>query len=255
MDQECLTLGFFDTPVHEAAAAVVLRVLEAHGVMDIELITGESVALFQEIRSGKIDVFATVWSPDVHQDLLGSASSMKAIGNVYQPSLFLALPNQFKGQVTSIDQLGVISELDREVIVSETIYDRLYLVFKTYGLIDAGYSLKAVRDEDAISQYKDIISSQQGKVIALYSPSFIEDSVMIYKLQDPKNLLDKQQKAVILIKKDLIDSLGADLIDELEEMTLGNQVIKLMEQAIRVDGMDAHEAAEAWQRGKLVVRA
>lgn len=255
MDQECLTLGFFDIPVHEAAAAVVLRVLEAHGVMDIELITGEGLALFQEIRSGKIDIFATLWSPDIHQDLLGSASLMKAIGNVYQPSLCLALPNQFKGQVTSIDQLGLIPELDREVIVSEIIYDRLQFVFKTYGLIDAGYSLKAVPDEDVISQYQEIINAQEGKVIALYSPSFIEDSAMIYKLQDPKNLLDREQKAVLLVKKDLIDSLGADLIDELEEMTLGNQVIKLMEQAMRVDGMDAHEAAEAWQRGKLVVRA
>lgn len=255
MDQECLTLGFFDIPVHEAAAAVVLRVLEAHGVMDIELITGESAALFQEIRSGKIDVFATIWSPDVHQDLLNTASPMRAVGNVYQPSLFLALPNNFKEQVVSIDQLGSIPEIDREIIVPETIYDRLQIALKAYGLIDAGYSLKAVPDEDAISHYQDSITSQANKVIALYSPSFIEDSAMIYKLQDPKHLLDQEQKAVILVKKDRIESLGADLIDELEEMTLGNQVIKLMEQAMRVDGMDAHEAAESWQRGKLVVRA
>lgn len=255
MDQECLTLGFFDIPVHEAAAAVVLRVLEAHGVMDIELITGESAALFQEIRSGKIDVFATIWSPDVHQDLLNTASPMRAVGNVYQPSLFLALPNNFKEQVVSIDQLGSIPEIDREIIVPETIYDRLQIALKAYGLIDAGYSLKAVPDEDAISHYQDSITAQANKVIALYSPSFIEDSAMIYKLQDPKHLLDQEQKAVILVKKDRIESLGADLIDELEEMTLGNQVIKLMEQAMRVDGMDAHEAAESWQRGKLVVRA
>ncbi|CAI3944941.1 MULTISPECIES: glycine betaine ABC transporter substrate-binding protein [Commensalibacter] len=254
MDQECLALGFFDIPVHEAAAAAVLRVLEAHGIMDIELITGENAAMFQELSSGGIDIFTTLWTPDVHQDTLNSASSMKAIGNLYQPSLFLALPTKFKDRATFIDQLGLLSEIDRQVTVPETIYNRLQLVFESYGLINAGYSLKAIPDEEAISQYKDIMSSQENKIIALYSPSFIEDSDMMYKLQDPKNLLSEEQKAVILVKKDLIDSLGADLIDELEEMTLGNQVIKLMEQAMRVDGMDAHEAAEAWQRGKLVVR-
>lgn len=255
MSDECLKLGFFDIPVHEAATAAVLRVLEAHGVMDIELITGENAALYQELRAGEIDVFTTLWIPEVHHDLFNSIGSMKAIGNLYQPSLFLALPRKFKEQFISIEQLPSAVEINHQVIVPETIYDRVQSVFQIYGLTDAGYSLTVLPDEEAISQYKDIISSQENKIIALYSPSFIEDSDMIYKLQDPKTLLSPEQKAVILVKKELIDSLGSDLIDELEEMTLGNQVMKLMEHAMRIDGMDAHEAAEAWQRGKLVVRA
>ncbi|CAI3943671.1 ABC-type proline/glycine betaine transport system [Commensalibacter communis] len=254
MTQESLTLGFFDIPVHEAAAAAVLRVLEAHGVADIELITGETVALFQEVRNGEIDIFATLWTPDVHCDLLNSAFSMQAIGNLYQPFLFLALPSKFKAEITSIDQLLQSTDIDREVIVSEIIYDRVLSAFQTYGLIDMGYILKSATDEEVISRYRDAMTSQEAKIMVLYSPSFLEDSEMIYQLKDSKNLFVQEQKAIILIKKQLIDSLGADLIDELEEMTLGNQVMKLMEQAMRVDGMDAHEAAEAWQRGKLVVR-
>lgn len=38
-------------------------------------------------------------------------------------------------------------------------------------------------------------------------------------------------------------------------MMLGNQIVQFMENAIRNQGMSADEAAEAWQRGKLVVRA
>lgn len=255
MDQECIKLAFFDSPVHEAAAAAVLRVLEAHGVMDIELITGESEVISQELCDGDIDIFTTLWVPNVHQDLLNSASPMQAIGGLYQPSLFIALPNKFKENIASIEQLAQQPEIDRQVMIPESIYARMEVAFKEYGLLEAGYSLQSVSDEEAISYYRNSMTSQDGKIIALYSPSFFEDSDLIYKLQDSKNLLDKEQKAVILIKKELVRSLDADLIDELEEMTLGNQVMKLMEQAMRVEGMDAHEAAEAWQRGKLVVRA
>ena len=59
----------------------------------------------------------------------------------------------------------------------------------------------------------------------------------------------------MLLNPNWIQRFGGDLIDELEEMMLGNQIVQFMENAIRNQGMSADEAAEAWQRGKLVVRA
>lgn len=45
-----------------------------------------------------------------------------------------------------------------------------------------------------------------------------------------------------------------DLLDELDELMLSAKIISAMDYAMRVEGMTADEAAEAWQRGKLLPR-
>ncbi|MDI2091022.1 glycine betaine ABC transporter substrate-binding protein [Commensalibacter oyaizuii] len=250
-----LKLGFFDTVLHEATAAAVLRVLEAHDIFDIEFITGEKAALIQELKAGEIDIFTTLWLPDVHNSLINDFPLMKSIGTLYHPTLFFALPVQFQSEISSIDHLKSVDSIHRNVEVPATLYEKVQEIFVAYGLLESGYSLIPVADEAAFKRYQQILQSQEGKIIIGYHPSFLDDDQRLYSLQDPKAMVNSEQRATILIRDRIVSVLGSDLIDELAEMTLGNQVVKLMEHAVRVNGMDAHEAAEEWQRGKLVVRA
>lgn len=250
-----LKLGFFDNQIHEATSAVITRMLEAHGITDIELITGEYKALTQELASGEIDLLVPVWLPDIHADIIQSNPNLKVIGNLYHPSVFVALPKAFQQQVSSIESLVSASFLHREIRVCETLQDIANRIMAEYGLIEAGYQLKPIADEVALSAYQKIIQEQKPELMMLYEPEILIGSGNFYRLTEPKNVLTRQQKAAMLLNPEWVHQFGDDLIDELEEMMLGNQIIQFMEDAIRNQGMSADEAAEAWQRGKLVVRA
>jgi glycine betaine/proline transport system substrate-binding protein len=67
--------------------------------------------------------------------------------------------------------------------------------------------------------------------------------------------LGPEQEARLLIRSEIRNLLDSDLIDELDELTLGNKVVSAMAHAVRTGGMSADEAADAWQRGKLSFRA
>ena len=252
---DSLKLGFFDNLIHEATAAVITRVLEAHGITDIELITGECRDLTQELTAGKIDLFVSVWLPDIHADIIQFNPNFKVIGNLYQPSISFALPKKFQEHVGSIDQLITASFLHREITVCETLQVFANKIMKEYGLIEAGYQLKSIADEETLTHYQEIIHSQEPELMMLYEPALFTDSGNFYRLRESESIFIRKQKAAMLLNPNWIQRFGGDLIDELEEMMLGNQIVQFMENAIRNQGMSADEAAEAWQRGKLVVRA
>lgn len=249
-----VNLGFFDTPIHEATAAAIIRVFEAHGINNIELITGDYADLFSALKQGEIDVFASVWLPDVHTTWSSALSAMKPIGNLYQPSLFWSVPAAVANQIQSIDELANNTTIERKIIVAESIFDFTKEIFDGYDLNRAGYHLHGAEDEEAIQSYQKAIDQGKPVIIPLFQPSILDIKEKLCHLQDPKKLLKSTQNACILIRSEITHTLDSDLIDELEAMSLGNQVVQAMEEAMRTKDMDAHEAAEAWQRGKLIVR-
>lgn len=249
-----LKLGFFDSPTHEATAAVVTRVLEAHGITDIEFVTGEGAALVQELKSGNIDLFVSLWLPDIHEEIIQGHSSLKVIGNLYQPSVFLALPKKMQQFIPSVDQLLTSDVVHHKIVVHEALHSIANKIVAQYGLLEAGYQLSFVSDEVVLSAYQEIMSAQKPELMLFSDPGILIGSDEFYCLEKQKEFLTRKQKASMILNERWVEILGEDLIDELEEMMLGNQVIQFLEQAMRKQGMDADEAAEAWQRGKLIVR-
>lgn len=250
-----MKIGFFDSPIHEATAAVVTRVLEAHGITDIELVTGESIALIQEMQAGGIDLFIGLWLPDVHAEAIQSNPELMVMGNLYQPLVALALPNRMRDQVVSIEQLRENAEVNREIRVYDALYDIANRVLKEYDLFKVGYQLLPTSDESIFLDCQNDAALRKAEVMVIGVPGILADSDDFYFLKDPKDILSRKQKAVMVLNRSWVKGLGEDLIDELEEMMLGNQVVQLLETAMRDQGMDADSAAEAWQRGKLVIRA
>ncbi len=248
-----LKLGFFDNFIGEATASVIIRILEAHGINDIELITGDYKALMQELATGNIDLFVGVWLPDVHADMLQANPALKVIGNLYQPSVYLALPNQFKDWLQSIDKIKSADFLYRDIKVSETLYAITYKMMESYDFLGE-YQLIPMQDEDAFVAYQEIINAGKPEIMVLHEPGNLNDLKNFYYLEDSKAILNREQKAVMLLNPVWVRQFGDDLIDELEEMILGNQTVQFLEESIRNQGMNADEAAEAWQRGKLIAR-
>lgn len=252
---DSLKLGFFDSPIHEATAAVVTRVLEAHGITDIEFVTGESAALVQELRAGTIDLFISLWLPDIHGKIIQQNPSLKVIGTLYQPSVFFALPTIFQEKVPSVKQLLTTDIIHHKIVVYEALHLVAHQMVAEYGLLETGYQLCFASDEDIMAAYQEIVCLQKPELMLLSEPGMLIDSQKFYRLNDQKENLFQKQKASMILNSRWIEIFGNDLMNELEELTLGNQIVRFLEQAMREQGMDAEEAAEAWQRGKLVIRS
>ncbi|WP_428391987.1 glycine betaine ABC transporter substrate-binding protein [Lichenicoccus sp.] len=235
-----LRLGFPATALHEAAAAAVARVLEAH---DHEV---EAIALPPGAPRDGIDLFVAAWLAP------GEAMSdlMQPIGLVYRPSLIWCV---LADAPKRIDELAACPELDRRIVVpaNTQVADAAARVRDAYDLAGSGYVIDPLPEAQAFAWAQ---AADHTHVVPLTRPHELLHTGPWRVLLDPLVALGVEQQACILLRAGLRETLDRDLIDELDELTLGNKVVSAMAHAIRLDGMSAEAAADAWQRGKLTPR-
>lgn len=252
-----ITLGHLDSRQHEAAAAAVLRVLEAHE-MEVAMVAANRETMIKHIAGGRIDLLATAWLPEIdaawadpaHMEILG--------GVLYRPMLLWALPADadVPGVATIADLAGeAAAAIDRTVVLSRRLEAHGRKVMAEYDLEAAGYRLDVVDNEVAYASAARALQQATPTILPLWQPHALAHRGRMRVLDDPRHALGGRREAKLLLRRGLRQSLDGDLLDELEELTLGNPVVSALEYAMRTDGMTADEAAEAWQRGRLTPRA
>lgn len=244
---ERIRLGFPDASLHEASAAAVARVLEAH---ELEVDTVRLPPGCSEAELDAIDLFACAWLPLTDAPLLLSGHR-EPLGLLYRPAFIWCVA--VDGPVTIGDLLST-SDMDRRILVGSSgpASALAATVMKAYGLEIAGYHVEIVADAEAIAWAQD---ADPRRVVPLCRPHDLLHASGLRALTDPLAALGPEQEARLLIRHDVREALDSDLMDELDELTLGNKVVSAMAYAMRVDAMSAEEAADAWQRGKLTPRA
>ncbi len=257
MSFHSITLGHLDSRQHEAAAAAVLRVLEAHE-MEVAMVAANRETMIKHIAGGRIDLLATAWLPEIdaawadpdHMEILG--------GVLYRPMLLWAVPTDaaLPGVESIADLAGdKAAAIDRTIVLSRRLEAHGRRVMSEYGLDAAGFVLDVVDNEIAYASAAKALEDAAPAILPLWQPHALAHRGRMRVLEDPKGALGGRREAKLLLRKGLRAQLDGDLLDELEELTLGNPVVSALEYAMRNDGMTADEAAEAWQRGKLTPRA
>ncbi len=242
-----LALGFLADVVHEASAAAVARVLEAHE-HEIDTIPLARNAVPAALASGEIDLFASAWLPLIDANLLDGR--MQPLGLLYRPFLvWCAAGSGLRG----IGELASNQALERRIVVpaSGPVAMAAERVLDAYALGETGYALDRVSDAEALAWAE---AMDPSRVVPLCQPHPLLHDTRLRALEDPQGALGPAQEARLLIRGDLRHSLDPDLLDELDELTLGNKVVSAMAHAISVEGWSAEAAADAWQRGKLTPR-
>ncbi len=258
-----LTLGHLDTPQHQAAAAAVLRVLEAHDLEVERVAAADRDALVRQAEDGRIDLLATAWLPDLDADLaqrLVDRGRMEALGGVlYRPFLVWAVPAalDLPGLHAIADLLRpeIAARLDRTIVLPRRLAPHAARVAAAYNIEAAGYRLDVLDDEAAYAHAEAALDAGRAAVLPLWQPHALAHGGRLRALADPRGVLGGPQEARLLLRAGLRATLDPDLLDELDELTLGNPVVSALEHAMRRDGMSADQAAEAWQRGRLTPRA
>lgn len=246
-----LTIAHPDTTIHEATAAAIIRVLEANDV-EPEITIGPKNTLRDMLSSGEVDLYVSAWLPE---DAAFLASGVTSLGVLFNPSVSCCLSQEHNATLTSLSSLAqVSSELSRDVVVPESLLHHAEAMFSAYALKDAGFTLRALPDEEALATFSAALAKEQLVLTVLAQPCYLFHQGGFRILQDPKEALGQEMTAHILLRPGLADEMDRDLYDELDELMLSTKVISAMDYAMRAEGLSADDAAESWQRGKLLPR-
>ena len=241
---DAIRLGYFDTASHEASAAAVARVLEAHE-LEVEYVPAAPDA--DAVGDG-IDLFASAWLPRTDAALL-AGGRMRPLGVLYRPALLWSVAG---GDARSIADLATSPHFERRIVAPVGPIARAApQVLRAYRLDQAGFFLETASDRDALAW---AAAAGPRQVVPISRPHALLHASALRALEDPLCALGAEQQASMLMREDLQATLDPDLIDELEALTLGNRVVSAMAHAMRLQAMSAEQAADAWQRGKLTPR-
>ena len=245
---EQIRLGYLDAPLHEASAAAVARVLEAHD-LEVAYVPAHPGALAAAFEADDMDLFASAWLPLTDATMLASGR-MEPIGMLYRPAFIWCVA---AAEPAGIGDLAAEARLDRRILAPESgpTAELSHHVLRAYGLDVAGFRIEAVSDAEA---HAWAAACDPARIVPLCRPHDLLHASALRALRDPLGALGPEQEARLLIRHSLRDSLDRDLLDELDELTLGNKVVSAMAHAMRMQGMSAGQAADAWQRGKLTPR-
>jgi glycine betaine/proline transport system substrate-binding protein len=246
---DLIRLGYPDAPLHEASAAAVARVLEAHEI-EVEQVPLAPDRLAAELGKGGVDLLASAWLPLTDAALLESGE-MEPLGLLYRPAFVWTVAAE---EPVSIADLADAAGLERRILVpaSGPVAALAGAALSAYGLDAAGYRIEIVSEREAQDWAE---AADPARIVPLCRPHELLHASDLRALEDPFAVLGPEQEARLLIRRTLRTALDSDLIDELDELTLGNKVVSAMAHAMRAGGMSAEEAADAWQRGKLSPRA
>ena len=246
-----LTLAYPDSTIHEATAATIIRVLEANDI-EPEIITGPKQALADLLKKQEIDIYVAAWLPEDDSDLL--TPGITKLGKLFHPEACCCISDE-NSALTSLSELAQAGQdVQRVIVTPQSLATRMEAVVNAYSLADAGFKLDVLPDEEALAKLNAAISAPTPSIMPLFQPCFLFHQGGKRNLKDPKKAMGEGQQATLHHPEGMRHEFETDLLDELDELMLSAKIISAMDYAMRVEGMTADEAAEAWQRGKLLPR-
>lgn len=238
-----LTIGHLYTALHAACASGVARVIEANGeeVAYADLSRDERLPALDD---GEVDILVSAWFP---QDEVILSHGHEIIGSLYHPELqFSALKSAGKGTGWGAEDFtSLLTTANALPFVEKMLEQRPDL--KTLPL-------DIVTTEEVFSRLKQAEEARSCPLVAVWQPHAVFHADMLESLPDGDLLAGEVQTARLVLRKGLRDEVDEDLLDELSIMMLSNKVMSALDYAVSIDGMSPGEAAESWQRGRLIPR-
>lgn len=232
-----LAIGHLYTALHAACASAVARVVEANGV-DVSYVDLSDDEREDALAQHEVDILVSAWMPH-DQDLL--RDGREAIGDLYQPQLVLSSlqgsdQNAYTRIITTENCLSYVTRAQKE---------RSHLQELPIETVGEGALI------DRLQQAKE---KQENPLVAVWQPHAVFHQNMLEPLEGGDLLNGQSISAQIILRDGLRDDVDEDLLDEMSIMMLGTRVMNALDYSVTIDGQDPEEAAEAWQRGRLLPR-
>ena len=119
-------------------------------------------------------------------------------------------------------------------------------IMQAYDLQASGYRLLTGAHHDWQRYFEVHYGAGDWFVMPYFRPNFLNRMARMRKLDEPRDLLGKENRAVLLAHKDFLTIAPERTIRVLRRIELDLDAVAEMDYMVRVDGMTARAAAGHW---------
>lgn len=247
-----LILGQIGLSFHTAAAAVLAEVLEDLGhTIDIREAPHEK--MYEMLGAGEVDLVCSAWLPASHGVYIAPfEDELEKLGVIYTPYCIWGISEDAPADITSVEDLAKpeVAALFRKLVQGITpgagISRFSRQMIKDYGLAQHGFHFENGTLDDCTGTYLQAQDADELAVVPLWHPQWLNTEAELRELKDPKGLLGGQDDATLVLRKDAAKKLNTKGLRFLKNVSLGNDLVSLLDNAICRQGKTPREAARAW---------
>jgi glycine betaine/proline transport system substrate-binding protein len=248
-----IRLGHIDLSFHAASAAVVQVILEDAGHQVI-VSASPHERMFGRFGSDEVDLLVSAWLPASHQAFLTPhAKQTRKLGILYQPYCIWGVPDyvpeEAVSEVADLLRPEVLTRMRRSI---EGIHPGAGIsrfsasMISAYRLGDAGYWFQSGSEEECFGGFEKAVAEKRWVVVPLWHPQYLHYTHRIRALREPLGLLGGQDEATLIIREAATALLSSETLGKLRRLSLGNDVVTMLDHRVRKEGIAAVDAARTW---------
>ena len=261
-DMTKIKLGQIRISFYAVTGAVVQEVLGKLG-HEFEVVEGLHPDIFPKLGAGEVDMLVAAWLPYGHAEYWQKyGDCCVEVATLYEGAhFFWAVPDYVPSDVVaSVSDLAKPEVAARmEKLIKGTgpgsgLMIQSRKMMQEYGLNAAGYTLEPSPGNEWIVRLRQAVARKQWVVTPLWQPQYLNQAISLRKLDEPRGLLGGQNRAVLVISKQLAKQLPESTLNVLRRIHLGMDAVTQMDYSVNVDGKTPREAALDWmQRNRAIV--
>lgn len=256
-------LGTIRLSFHAASAAVVQRTLERHGYEVITTLSPQA-EMFRRYGAGEVDMIVSAWLPTSHGSYLSSHQEQtRLLGILYEPYCVWGVPGY-----VPVEEVASVADLARPEIAARMSHLIQGInpgadisrfsneIIKQYGLSDLGYHFKSGNEDECFGRFEKSFVKHEWFVVPLWHPQFLHYRFSIRELAEPKGLLGGVDRATLIARTEVTDTMPLALLEDLTGLTLGNSAVSELDYLICRRGLSPLQAADIWleERARKVMK-
>jgi len=246
-----VNLGYISLSFHYISALIVKEIIEKYGVK-VNLVTAPHEELFIKQKNGEIDFLVSAWLPSSHEIYLEPyLDKVLKLGKLYDPFCVWAVPDYIpKNKVNSLEDLlkkDVIEIMNKNIqgINKGAGITRFSLnMMKEYSLEQNGYQFNTGTLNSFADSARNLYQNKSWFVIPLWKPQYLNKELNLRVLNEPKKLLGGIDLSQIILLKNTAKHLPKELLEELNQLIIGNEKMSLLDYKIEVENKDPIQIAK-----------
>jgi glycine betaine/proline transport system substrate-binding protein len=253
--KDAITLGQIGLSFHEAAAAVVARVLGDYG-QTVVFSTALHEEMFARMRLGEVDLLCAAWLPGSHGTYLAPfEGEVEKLTVLYEPYAFWGVPDY-----VPVDAVRTVEDLRKPDVVQQMtkviqgigpgagISRFSREAVESYGLTEVGYEFRNGTQQDCEQAFTSAVAEKRWVVIPLWQPQQLNHSYRIRELVDPRGLFRGKDAATLIARKDRLAKIDPSARAALRRIHLGNDQVTYLDYLINRVKLSPGAAADQWFR-------
>lgn len=251
-EQPRVILGQIDVSIYDACSGVIEEVLQRLDC-SVELRKGPHETIFPALGRGEIDLLVAALLPEIHGHYWEQYQSQALrLGKLFDGiRLIWAVPSFVSG-VDSVEALTlpeVARRMEKVIWTSGAgsgLTRRSRQMMSEYGLLEAGYRLEAVSQQEYLEQIRRIFQEGSWSVIPGAQPRFLSRAYDLRVLEEPRGLLGESNEAYLVAHREVSRRLPQSVLEVLQRVSLGREAVEEIDYWLVVEGMERRDAARRW---------